>query len=261
MYGLVLSFLLLVLFKVINNNCIFIFVFFIIFFSMIYYQLIDFKKKANDAFCPICKTGTICKLLCESNLSAKIVSVIIAMIASFSMMSFIYTVSSWFLLVILLDMIIFYFIYNSIDHKLSKEFKENALGFFKEISINFLSILFLLGFFIMISLISVNPDLQLSPQLFEKVNQDINHGCLYFQHFVRTTYFFDLFIQSLMNLDGVSGLVFSFLYITSLSLFPFFAITLVFKFSYNWIDPKVSSYINKLTKKIKEIKDKYENKK
>lgn len=182
-------------------------------------------------------------------------------IASFSMMSFLYTVSSWFLLIVLLDMILFYFIYNSIDHKLSKEFTENALGFFKEISINFLSILFLLGFFIMISLVSVNSDLQLSPQLFEKVNQEINHGCLYFQHFVRTTYFFDLFVQSLMNLDGIGDLVFSFFYITSLSLFPFFAITLVFKFSYNWIDPKVSPQINKLTKKIKETKVKYEKKK
>lgn len=233
MYGLAIAFLFLVLMKNVNNSCISIGFYFLTFTAITFYQLLEFKSKANDAFCAMCNDGGLCKIFCESKIATRILSIIIASISSFSMMAFLYTTSDLFYLAIALDIVFFYYIYNGVSRKISEEFSVNAIGFFKEISTNFVNISFLLTLFVIVNLATADSTLELSPDLFNKVNAEINHGCRYFQHLVRTTYFFDLFIQSLMNIDGLGKYLFALIYVVSLSILPFFSITILFKFSYN----------------------------
>ena len=98
-----------------------------------------------------------------------------------------------------------------------------------EVAINILNIFLLIVMLVSLELMYIK-EVIMTPEIFSTINETVQHSCKIFQHVLRTKEFADSSIYAMRSIDGVGDILFTFFYVSTLSLFPMTAITLLYKF-------------------------------
>jgi hypothetical protein len=204
-------------------------IFTLIFSSAILHQLIEFKKDLNKFACPACTDDSLCHKLCTSTKLYTIVAVVISLVMAISLLSFIVLAENFFLLIIGMDIFVFHYLFTHWNSTNTNELVQDAKKVGAEVIINFLNILLLIVMLVALELMYIK-DVQMSPEIFGTINEQVQHSCKVFQHILRTKEFTDSSIYAIRNIDGIGNILFTFFYISTISIFPMTAITLLFKF-------------------------------
>jgi len=232
MKGIIVIFLLMVsvrLTATIDMGCWLIGGFTLIFTFAILHQLIEFKKGLNLFICPACTQGSLCQKFCQSTKLYGFIAFILSLIMSISLLTFLILTERFFILIIGMDMFVFYYLFTYWNSSKSTELTKNAMKVAGEVAINFLNVLLLIIMLVSLELMYIK-EVIMTPEIFGTINESVQHSCKLFQHVLRTKEFTEQSIYAMRNIDGVGDILFSFFYISTLSLFPVTAITLLYKF-------------------------------
>ena len=232
MRGIIVVFLLMVAVRLtatMQVGCWLVLSFTMLFTLMIWHQLVEFKKALNLFACPACAEGSLCQKFCRSTLLYGLVALVISTVMSLSLISFLTLTEKFYFLIIGMDMFLFYYLFNHWNATAITELRENASKIGSEIAINLLNVLLLI-ILLVISELMYLKEVQLTPEIFGTINESVNHSCRVFQHVLRTKEFTESSIYAMRNIEGIGNLLFTFFYISTLSLFPVTGITLLYKF-------------------------------
>ena len=232
MRGILILFLLMVAVRLtatLDMGCWLIGAFALLFTSLIWHQLIEFKKGLNLFICPACTEGSLCQKFCRSTKVYGFISLILSLIMSISLLSFLILTERFFMLIIGMDMFVFYYLFTYWNSSKSTELTKDAMKVASEIAVNFLNVLLLIIMLVSLELMYVK-EVIMSPEIFGTINETVQHSCKVFQHILRTKEFAEQSIYAMRNIEGIGDILFSFFYISTLSLFPVTAITLLYKF-------------------------------
>ena len=232
MVGIVLIFIMMVAVRLtadMPNGCWIIGGFTVAFSLMIWQQLIEFKRNLNKFTCPACAEGSLCQKFCRSTTVYGIFALGLSVIMSISLLSFLVLTQKFYLLIIGMDMFVFYYLFNHWNNTETAELTKDAMQVGSEIAVNVLNVLLLMIMLVSLELMYIK-EVQMTPEIFGTINDTIHHSCKVFQHVLRTREFTDSSIYAMRNIEGVGSILFSFFYISTLSFFPITAITLLYKF-------------------------------
>ena len=232
MFGLIAIFLLLVTVRLTANlefSCWGISGFVLLFSLMIWHQLVEFKKALNLFACPACAEGSLCEKFCKSTIIYALFALVLSVVMSLSLISFLILTEKFYLLIIGMDMFVFYYLFNHWNAKRITELTESASKVGAEIAINILNIFLLIVMLVSLELMYIK-SVDMSPDIFVNINETVHHSCRVFQHILRTKEFTESSIYAMRNIDNIGNILFAFFYISTLSLFPVTAITLLYKF-------------------------------
>jgi hypothetical protein len=252
MIGIIVMFILIVVVKFtahLDFGCWLIGGFIALFAGIILHQLIEFKRDLNQFVCPFCADGSLCKSFCKSIKIYTIVAVVLSFIMSVSLLSFLILTDALFLAFVFLDIFIFYYIFTRWNRLQTKELVEDAKKVGSEAIINFLNVLVLIIALVSLELSNIK-DVQFTPEIFEFINENVVHSCKIFRHILRTKEFMELSMYAIRNIGEIGAILFTFLYISSLSVFPMTAITLLYKFGIK-IEYKIKSRSQHKTTEVK----------
>ncbi len=232
MIGIIFIFVLMVVVRLTANldlGCWLIGSFTILFTGAILHQLIEFKKDLNKFACPACADGSLCQKFCTSTKLYTIVAFVLSLIMAISLLSFLVLTEKFFLLIIGMDIFVFHYLFTHWNKTKTKELVKDATKVGGEIAINFFNILLLIIMLVALELMYIK-DIHMNPEIFGVINDTVQHSCKVFQHIIRTKEFTDSSIYAMRNIEGIGNILFTFFYISTLSLFPMTAITLLYKF-------------------------------
>ena len=232
MIGIVLIFIMMVAVRLtadMENGCWIIGGFTTIFSLMIWQQLIEFKRNLNKFTCPACAEGSLCQKFCQSTTIYALFALGLSVVMTLSLLSFLVLTQKFYLLIIGMDMFVFYYLFNHWNNTQSAELTKDAMQVGSEIAVNVLNVLLLMIMLVSLELMYIK-EVQMTPEIFGTINDTVHHSCKIFQHILRTREFTDSSIYAMRNIEGVGSLLFSFFYISTLSFFPITAITLLYKF-------------------------------
>lgn len=201
----------------------------LLFTGAILHQLLDFKKDINKFTCPACVEGSLCQKFCKSRVLYGVIALVLSVTMSLSLLSFLVLSEKFFLLIIGMDMFVFHYLFTHWNETRSSELVEGANKVVSEVAINFFNILLLIVMLVALELMYIK-EVQMSPEIFSTINETVQHSCKVFQHILRTKEFTDSSIYAMRTIDGIGDVLFVFFYISTLSLFPMTAITLLYKF-------------------------------
>jgi len=232
MIGIIIIFVLMVtviLTANVNASCWIIGGFSLFFTVAIMHQLIEFKKDINKFACPACSEKSLCEKFCTSTKLYMTIAFILSVTMTISLLSFLILAENFFIMIIGMDMFVFHYLFTHWNKTKSNQVVEDASKVVSEIAINFFNILVLIIMLIALELMYIK-NINMSPEIFGIINESIQHSCTLFRHILRTKEFTDLSIYATRNIDGIGNILFTFFYISSISLFPMTAITLLYKF-------------------------------
>lgn len=232
MRGIVAIFLLMLAVRItvtLDLGCWLIGAFALFFTGAILHQLIEFKKSLNLFICPACIEGSLCQKFCRSTKLYAVVALGLSLIMSISLLSFLILTERFFLLIIGMDMFVFYYLFTYWNSSKSIELTQDAMKVAGEVAVNFLNVLLLIIMLVALELMYIK-EVVMTPEIFGMINENVQHSCKVFQHVLRTKEFTEQSIYAMRNIEGIGGVMFAFFYISTLSLFPVTAITLLYKF-------------------------------
>jgi len=232
MKGIIAIFLLMVAVRLTANievGCWLIGLFTLLFTLMIWHQLIEFKKGLNLFICPACTEGSLCQKFCRGTKVYALIAFILSLVMSVSLLSFLILTERFFILIIGMDMFVFYYLFTYWNSSTSTELTKDAMRVASEIAVNFLNVLLLIIMLVSLELMYIK-EVIMTPEIFGTINDSVHHSCKVFQHILRTKEFAEQSIYAMRNIDGIGDVLFAFFYISTLSLFPVTAITLLYKF-------------------------------
>jgi len=232
MIGIVLIFLLMISVRLtasLDWGCWGIGTFGILFTAMILHQLLDFKKQLNLFACPACKKGSLCQKFCESRVVYGLIAFGLSITMSVSLLSFLVLSEKFYLLIIGMDIFVFHYLFTHWNLGMNSELVENANSVISEVAINFFNILLLIVMLVALELMYIK-EVLMTPEIFSTINETVQHSCKIFQHLLRTKEFMDTSIYAMRSIENVGDILFAFFYVSTLSLFPMTAITLLYKF-------------------------------
>ena len=201
----------------------------VLFSGMIFHQLMEFKKDVSSFACPACLEGSLCQKFCKSRVVYALIAVTISSVMAVSLLSFLVLTEKFFLLIIGMDMFVFHYLFTHWNLSKNRELVKGASKIVSEVAINFFNILLLIAMLVALELMYIR-EVQMSPEIFSTINETVHHSCRVFQHILRTKEFTDSSIYAMRSIDGIGNVLFAFFYISTLSLFPMTAITLLYKF-------------------------------
>ena len=232
MIGLILIFLLMISVRLtasLDWGCWGIGTFSILFTAMIFHQLLDFKKQLNKFTCPACIEGSLCQKLCKSRVIYGFVAFGLSLTMTISLLSFLVLSEKFYLLIIGMDIFVFHYLFTHWNLGMNSELVEKANRVISEVAINFLNILLLIVMLVALELMYMK-EVRMSPEIFSTINETVQHSCKIFQHVLRTKEFTDVSIYAMRGIESVGDILFTFFYVSTFSLFPMTAITLLYKF-------------------------------
>jgi len=234
LFALILVYLFLLSVKLTSGfeySCIITSIYTILFSSLILNQLILLKKEINQIACPFCSQNSLCQKFCKSTKIYTLFALILSVIISLSLLSFLILADYYFLIVIAIDIFVFHYLYNHWNQqKINTQLTPSGFNIYKELAVNFFNIFILLIMFVGLELYFMQ-NVQMSPEIFNTINETVQHNCKIFQHILRTRAFLDQSIEAMRQIDSIGHILFAFFYISTLSLFPMMAITFLFKFA------------------------------
>jgi len=232
MIGIVLIFLLMISVRLTASmewGCWGIGTFTVLFTAMIFHQLLDFKKQLNKFTCPACLEGSLCQKFCKSRVLYGLIAFGLSATMAISLLSFLVLSEKFYLLIIGMDIFVFHYLFTHWNLGMNAELVENANKVISEVAINFFNILLLIVMLVALELMYIK-EVMMTPEIFSTINETVQHSCKIFQHVLRTKEFADSSIYAMRSIDGVGDILFTFFYVSTLSLFPMTAITLLYKF-------------------------------
>jgi len=200
-----------------------------LFSGMIFHQLLEFKKDLVSFTCPACQEGSLCQKFCKSRFIYAIIALVLSVIMSLSLMTFLILSEKFYLLIIGMDMFVFHYLFTHWNLGKNAEVVEGASKVISEVAINFFNILLLIVMLVALELMYIK-EVQMSPEIFSTINEQVHHSCKIFQHVLRTKEFTESSIYAMRSIQGIGDYLFAFFYVSTLSLFPMTAITLLYKF-------------------------------
>lgn len=204
-------------------------IFTLLFTGAIFHQLLDFKKDINKFTCPACVEGSLCQKFCKSRVAYGLIALTLSLTMALSLLSFLVLSEKFFLLIIGMDMFVFHYLFTHWNETRSSELVDGANKVVSEVAINFFNIILLIIMLVALELMYIK-EVQMNPEIFATINESVQHSCRVFQHILRTKEFTDSSIYAMRSIDGIGDVLFTFFYISTLSLFPMTAITLLYKF-------------------------------
>ncbi len=201
----------------------------VLFSGMILHQLMEFKKDVASFACPACLDGSLCQKFCRSRVVYALIALSISLIMSISLLSFLVLTEKFFLLIVGMDIFVFHYLFTHWNLGKNRELVQGASKIVSEVAINFFNILLLIVMLVALELMYIR-EVQISPEIFSTINETVHHSCRVFQHILRTKEFTESSIYAMRNIKEIGNLLFAFFYISTLSLFPMTAITLLYKF-------------------------------
>ena len=201
----------------------------VLFSGMIFHQLMEFKKDVTSFACPACLDGSLCQKFCRSRVVYALIALSISLIMSVSLLSFLVLTEKFFLLIVGMDIFVFHYLFTHWNLGKNRELVQGASKIVSEVAINFFNILLLIVMLVTLELMYIR-EVQMSPEIFSTINETVHHSCRVFQHILRTKEFTESSIYAMRNIKEIGNLLFAFFYISTLSLFPMTAITLLYKF-------------------------------
>jgi len=232
MIGIIVIFLLMIAVRLTSNldfGCWGIGGFTLLFTAMILHQLLAFKRDINKITCPACTEGSLCQKFCQGKILYFFIALLLSVVMSLSLLSFLILSEKFYLLIIGMDMFVFHYLFTHWNQTKNKEFVKDANKVLSEVAINFFNILLLIIMLVALELMYIK-EVQMSPEIFSTINETVQHSCKVFQHILRTKEFTELSIYAMRNIESIGDILFAFFYISTLSLFPMTAITLLYKF-------------------------------
>ncbi len=232
MIGILGIFILLVLAKYtgsIEANCWIVGGFIILFSGAITHQLLEFKKDLNEFACHACIEGSICQRFCKSEKIYAIFAIGLSIIMSLSLISFLILADDFYIAILFMDIFVFHYIFTDFNKSNNQQLVKSATKVWKEIAINIGNVLLLVLMLIALELMHIK-NIQINPEIFSIINDKVHHSCIIFQHLLRTLEFFNSSMYATRSIEGIGDSLFVFIYITSISMFPMIAITLLYKF-------------------------------
>jgi len=200
-----------------------------LFSLMIWHQLLEFKKSLNLFACPACAKDSLCEKFCKSTIIYGLFALVLSVVMSLSLLSFLVLMEKFYLLIIGMDMFVFYYLFNHWNSTTITELTQKASQVGAEVAINILNIFLLIVMLVSLELMYIK-HVEMSPEIFVNINETVHHSCRVFQHILRTKEFTESSIYAMRNIDDIGNILFAFFYISTLSLFPITAITLLYKF-------------------------------
>ena len=232
MIGLVLIFLLMISVRLtasLDWGCWGIGSYTVLFTAMIFHQLLDFKKQLNRFTCPACREGSLCQKFCKSRVIYGFIAFGLSATMALSLLSFLVLSEKFYMLIIGMDIFVFHYLYTHWNLGLNSELVESANRVISEVAINFFNILLLIVMLISLELMYIK-EVLMTPEIFTTINETVQHSCKVFQHLLRTKEFTESAIYAMRSIESVGEILFAFFYLSTLSLFPMTAITLLYKF-------------------------------
>jgi hypothetical protein len=232
MIGIILIFTLLVavIFTATSNTgCYTVGGFILIFTVAIMHQLIEFKKGVNKFACPACSKNSLCEKFCTSTKLFAVIAFFLSIIMSVSLISFLLLTEKFFILIIGMDVFVFHYFYTQWNKTQSNQLVGDASKVVGEVAINFFNILILLVMLIALEFMYAK-SIDMNPDIFYTIKEKIHHSCKLFEYLLRTKELTNTTIYLLRNIEQIGDILFSFFYISTLSLLPMTAITLLYKF-------------------------------
>ena|GEM_PF-3499219 len=201
----------------------------VLFTAMIFHQILDFKRQLNKFACPACIEGSLCRKFCESRVIYGLIALGLSLTMALSLLSFLVLSEKFYLLIIGMDIFVFHYLFTHWNLGMNSELVESANRVMSDVAINFFNILLLIVMLVALELMYIK-EVAITPEIFSTINETVQHSCKIFQHLLRTKEFTDSSIYAMRNIEGVGDILFTFFYISTLSLFPMTAITLLYKF-------------------------------
>lgn len=214
-------------------GCWFIGAYISLFSVFILIQLYNLKKGINQFACPACVDGSWCKKICTGSLFFLPVGICLSVIMSISLVSFLVTINLHFIMYMIVDAVLFYMIINKINNNNYADITLKANAVVKEIVGNFFNILILTAFFVFVELYDAKDIPMDFVGICNGVEQTIHNSCGLFQDLLRTQEALQRVIFATKNINGIGEYLFPILYLSSLSLLPLTAITLLYRFGVN----------------------------
>jgi len=200
----------------------------LLFFCPLISQLIKFKKYKQAFSYQYLEDSLIKKVL----KGGVIILVILALIMSLSLVTFLIQLNEYFYIVLFIDIFVFHIIYKLSHNNFKSYVTEDGLKLVGAITTNFINTSILIISLITFDFLDVK-HIDISPELFRTINSEVCNGCYVFQDLLRTQRFFSDLTYAIksQNLGFIGDAIFVFFYITSLSIVPMTSITLIYMYS------------------------------
>lgn len=193
-------------------------------------QLIIFKRAFKTLFCIHCIEGSFCQKFCKSVVLYGFFALILGVVMALSLVAFLSLIDIYFFIFIFIDMLFFYFLYTRWNRSPNTQLKADASIFASHLVINVINSLVLIAFLVGFELFTLM-EVHFSPDIFAHINNTIMHHCKLFQDILRTKAFMMETIYATRSIESIGEIIFAFLYVSTLSIIPMSAITMLFKFA------------------------------
>ncbi len=213
-------------------SCIVIAIPLLILAGVLSFQLYGIANRISDLFCfAILKRG-IFQSLCQGRLAHAAIAGIGGFMLALSLLTFLANAGWPVRVALVVDAFLFSFIYarfTEADMSASLTTKSEAIAkpFIATCANYFLLYVCYAVYFVWTT--SGNGLEPGGAEIFERVHAEVNCNCRYFEWLTRTSYFFELLIQSLANLGGVLGIVLMAVNVLTISILPFVAVSLLYR--------------------------------
>ncbi len=222
--------LLMLSFKI-DLGCPTVVVYLVVFSYLIYSQIKEITLKIQVILCnAFFNTDTISFKMCLGKVAVSILTYASSLVMATSMLIFIYLSEAYFIILLFIDAFIFVWMYGRLmktgfNNQLSEKTKES----YQPILLSLVNVLILSIFYYSASLVFTKVYPMFSTDIPNVITNSINHSCHIFQAIARTMNYLDLNIHSLRSIGGVGSNLFTFIYLTGVSLLPFIGITWIYR--------------------------------
>ena len=166
---------------------------------------------------------------------------IVSFIISPFLLSFIYTANEYILILLFVDIFIFYFLETKIKYNFKRAFNPDFAKLMSEFAPVLINILVLCLLFIVISIWDKSNVFAVgSIEIPQTVGMEVNHSCKFFKWFVITNYLIELHIKSLRTIPDAGWYIYLIIIFATTSLVPFSGTSMIYKTVLKFRLPKFS---------------------
>lgn len=172
-------------------------------------------------------------MLCRSRLSNIFAAAICGLMFSTVLLVFVYIVPIFYFFVLFFVSLLYVIIRKAAEAALNKYVKPGILILTRRFTVTIIMVSILIVFYF--GVVTLTPPIDLkagTPDIPNYVIENVSHECNLFQHFVRTSAFIDMNLQSLRNIEEIGSWLYIMIFASFLSAVPMLAFTICVRFGY-----------------------------
>ncbi|MCK4910231.1 MAG: hypothetical protein KAR83_01250 [Thermodesulfovibrionales bacterium] len=207
---------------------------------LIFRQLYRFRQAVREMLITriLNREFWLARWLVERYTFLGIVALFVSIATAASLMVYIYISGPWGLWLFAADALVFVLMYRHVHFSFTRRvFQEDIARLISEFAPVLTNVLILFAGFIVIAIFVDTDVFALGDvRIPERVIEQIDHSWRPFRYIARTAYFLELNVRSLKSLEHGGTLLYIAMYLTTVSVVPYTALSLVFKSSLGVID-------------------------